>query len=755
MTPVAAAALQSWTLRPWLFGALLLTGAVYLRGWLRVRRQMPERFPAWRLAAFQGGLAVVVVATASPLDAFGGLLLQVHMIQHLLLTMVAPPLVWLGWPATPLLRGLPPAVRRDGLGPFLASSGLGRLAGIIAHPVVCWTSFVVAMWLWHVPALYQLALRSPPWHQVEHASFLVTALLFWWPVVQPRPSRPHWPRWTMIPYLLLADVQNTVFSAWLTFAERVVYPAYAAAPRLGGLTALDDQVAAGVIMWVPGSVLFLVPVGWVVTELLGPVRTPHRASRRGRRTGDGTAARRRAWDLLATPAIGRALRSPVFRRVARTAMLLLAAAIVADGLLGPQMSPMNLAGVLPWTYWRGLGVVALLAAGNFFCMACPFMLPRDLGRRFLPARWRWPRPLRSKWLAVAVVLAYLWAYEVFDLWDSPRATAWIVAGYFAAAFVVDGLFRRASFCKYLCPIGQFHFVGSLVSPLEVRVRDPAVCRSCRTFDCIRGNAGQRGCELGLFQPKKVGSFDCTFCLDCVDACPHQNVGILAVAPGTDLIRDPYRSSLGRWSKRPDIAALVLVLVFGAFVNAAAMVEPVAGAARAGSASGVPGFTWLLAGVVVAAPVIAGACGALGRALGGAAAPWRELTCRFVLSLVPLGFGMWCAHFLFHLLGGAGTAVPVVQRAAAGVGLRVLGEPAWGVAALAAPAGWLVPLEVLLLDLGLLLTLYVGWRIACGYRPSGRRALGLLLPWASLATALWVAGVWILLQPMEMRGMMVH
>ena len=151
----------------------------------------------------------------------------------------------------------------------------------------------------------------------------------------------------------------------------------------------------------------------------------------------------------------------------------------------------------------------------------------------MPPRYRWPRQLRSKWIAAGLLAAYLWAYEAFALWDSPRATAWIIVGYFAAAFAVDSVFKGASFCKYVCPIGQFHFVHSLVSPLQVKVREPAVCGSCSTHDCIRGNDRQRGCELNLFQPKKLGNFDCTFCLDCVQACPQENVGILRVLPGAE------------------------------------------------------------------------------------------------------------------------------------------------------------------------------------------------------------------------------
>jgi polyferredoxin len=235
---------------------------------------------------------------------------------------------------------------------------------------------------------------------------------------------------------------------------------------------------------------------------------------------------------------------------------------------------MNLAGVLPWIHWRGLLILGLLAYGNVFCLACPFLLPRTLARRFLPPGRTWPRWLRSKWLAVLLLALFLWAYEAFSLWDSPWWTAWLALSYFAAAFVIDAFFRGAAFCKYLCPIGQFNFVQSLVSPLEVKVRDPEVCAGCRTKDCIRGRDGIPGCELNLYQPRKAGNMDCTFCLDCAHACPHDNIAVSAEVPGRDLWRDPARSGVGSFAKRPDLAALILLLVFGAFANAVGMVAPV-------------------------------------------------------------------------------------------------------------------------------------------------------------------------------------
>jgi cytochrome c oxidase assembly factor CtaG len=231
---------------------------------------MPHRFGWRQLLCFLAGLDVILVAIVSPIDAHGSRSLLIHMIQHFLLMMVAPPLIWLGAPVAPMLRGLPGPVARLLITAVLTWPPLRRLGRAATHPVLCWLAFVIATWAWHVPALYELALRSHAWHHVQHASFFASALLFWWPVVQPWPSRPRWPRWAMVPYLLLADVQGTILAAVFTFAGRVIYPTYAATQ--GEAEALRDQIAAGVIMWGPGSLVFLVPAGCLVMHLLAPGR---------------------------------------------------------------------------------------------------------------------------------------------------------------------------------------------------------------------------------------------------------------------------------------------------------------------------------------------------------------------------------------------------------------------------------------------------------------------------------------------------
>jgi cytochrome c oxidase assembly factor CtaG len=769
VSPTLDAVLRSWPPAPWLLVALVVCAGVYLRGWLVLHRRHASRWHGGRLAAFLGGLAVIYLALASPIEPFAALLLQVHMLQHLLLMMATAPLVWLGDPLLPLLRGLPRPVLVYWVAPLLATPPLRRLFRRLTHPLMALPLFVAATWLWHLPPLYELALRSEAWHFVQHLSFLGAALLFWYPVVRPYPSRPRWSLWLLLPYLLLADLSNTSLSAFLTFSNRVLYPYYAEVPRLGGLAVLDDQSAAGVLMWVPGSLAFLVPLFAIAVRLLSGEASGVRSQESGslpRRIALPLVASSLTpdsrlltpgFDLLRVPLLGRFLRWRHARVALQVPLLVLAGVVIFDGLRGPQVGAMNLAGVLPWIHWRGLLVLGLLVGGNVFCMGCPFMLPRAVARRWLPGRWSWPRGLRSKWLAVVLIVVFLWAYEAVALWDRPAWTAWIAVGYFAAAFVVDGLFRGASFCKYLCPIGQFNFVQSLASPLEVKARDPAVCASCQTKDCIRGRDGIPGCELHLFVPRKASNMDCTTCLDCVHACPHDNVGLIAGLPAAELWQDRQRSGVGRFSHRPDIAALIVVLVFGAFANAAGMVGPVVDALEQLALSAGIHSQLLMTSVfyliaLVGLPVLAvGGAAMLSRRWGGVKASAVEVATRYAYALVPLGLGMWLAHGSFHLLTSYDTAVPAAQRFLCDHGWTALGTPQWVGSCCRPVMDWLPRLEVLFLDIGLLLSLYTGYRIACAQSPRRSHALRALAPWAVLIMLLFALGTWLVFQPMQMRG----
>ena len=267
------AILASWSFPPWVTALDLLAALLYVRGWLALRRLLPGRFPAWRLLSFLGGIASLQIALASPIDAFDSFSLTDHMSQHMILMMVVPPLVLLGNPMIPLLRGLPRPFARKVLAPILRWRPLVRFFRAITHPAFCWAAFAVSMVGWHLPGPYDLALRSDGWHELEHASFLFTSISFWWPVVQPWPSRARWPRWTVPVYLILADFVNTAVSAFLVFSGRVIYAPYLTFPRLGAISAVSDQVLAGVVMWFVGGFGFVIPAIFLVAKLLSPRRS--------------------------------------------------------------------------------------------------------------------------------------------------------------------------------------------------------------------------------------------------------------------------------------------------------------------------------------------------------------------------------------------------------------------------------------------------------------------------------------------------
>src|SRR5215467_8445887 len=165
------AVLSSWSARPWLAAALLLSAAIYFRGWRALGRRDPIRWHAGKLSAFIGAIATIYAALASPIETFAPLLLTVHMIQHMLLMIVVPIFVWLSAPLMPLVRGLPREIRRYWIAPLLRWPPLVRFARGLVHPAGAWIIFVATTWLWHLPAPYELALASDRWHFVQHACF--------------------------------------------------------------------------------------------------------------------------------------------------------------------------------------------------------------------------------------------------------------------------------------------------------------------------------------------------------------------------------------------------------------------------------------------------------------------------------------------------------------------------------------------------------------------------------------------------------
>jgi putative membrane protein len=270
MSVDAQAVLHSWQVPLGVSFALGLVLLVYLRGWLRLRVLFRDLILIRSLAAFSAGIGCIWIATASPLAAFDEASLSVHMVQHILLMTIGPALTLLGAPALPFLHGLPRPLSRNLISPFLRLVWVKSAGRFLTHPAFCWLAAAISLLIWHVPAVFELALRSDWIHKLEHASFLGVGLLFWWPVLQPWPSTARWPRWSIPLYLFFATFPCDLLSGFLAFCDRVVYSSYLSAPHVFHLSPLEDQQCAAALMWFAVTIIFLIPAVGVSVQILSP-----------------------------------------------------------------------------------------------------------------------------------------------------------------------------------------------------------------------------------------------------------------------------------------------------------------------------------------------------------------------------------------------------------------------------------------------------------------------------------------------------
>ena len=272
MSDPARQIFADWSLPLWLTLSIAITAAIYLRGWILIRKTRPAQFDDTRLGSFLSGLALLWLAIASPMDGFADTLLTAHMVEHLLLMSAIPMLLLYGLPVVPLLRGLPAPVTQWIIGPLLRVRTLRSLGKWLVTPPIAFLLMNLGYLAWHVPAAYDLALENETWHGVEHLCFLITSLLFWWYILRPWPAEKRNSDWGALIYLALADIVMTMLSGFLTFCDRPLYPWYINHPNPFGLPVLEDQVLGAVIMWVLGSFAFLVPAMIITAQLLLPAR---------------------------------------------------------------------------------------------------------------------------------------------------------------------------------------------------------------------------------------------------------------------------------------------------------------------------------------------------------------------------------------------------------------------------------------------------------------------------------------------------
>jgi putative membrane protein len=271
----------SWTFAPAVIVGLVLGVWWYARGVRRLwhAADVGRGIARWRVACFAGGILTLALALLSPIDAVATALFAVHMTQHMLLVVVAAPLLLAGDPGLSTLWALNVPARRSVTAWWRRARVVPAIWRVLRLPLVAWTLHVGTLWVWHLPSLYGAALRDERVHVAEHAAFFLTALVFWYPIVERARSR-RYGFGTTVFYLFAAGLQCTVLGAAITFARRPWYVGHYGTTAAWGLTPLEDQQLAGLIMWIPASLAYLVAL---VPSVLPVLRS-------GPRWSDPTAA---------------------------------------------------------------------------------------------------------------------------------------------------------------------------------------------------------------------------------------------------------------------------------------------------------------------------------------------------------------------------------------------------------------------------------------------------------------------------------
>lgn len=254
----------AWHWRPEVLVPLALLAGAGAVGWARLRGRAPAAAPAWRLALHLMAVAILGAALVSPLDSLAAFLLTAHMAQHVLLMMVAAPLLLLADPFPLVLWALPRPAR------MATGSLLARGWGPLTRPPVAWLGSALGIWLWHLPAAYDAALRHTLVHDLEHLTFFAAGILFWWPVLDPAPRlRAAVHPGLRVVYLVLGGLQTAALGLLIATAPDVLYPSYALVPRLTSLSPLEDQALGGVVMLLAGGLVGMVAVLAMLAKALG------------------------------------------------------------------------------------------------------------------------------------------------------------------------------------------------------------------------------------------------------------------------------------------------------------------------------------------------------------------------------------------------------------------------------------------------------------------------------------------------------
>ncbi len=261
--------LLSWAIDPPVFIGLVLASLGYWLAWRRVqllgRRKPPISHAVW----YYGGILSIAIALLGPFDVYNENSLFMHMAQHLLLLQLAGPMIWLGRPVQLVLQAISPQRSGPVIKTVLRRTWVRSLLTFISHPLVVFLIFNVTMIFWHVPAMYDAALTHPLIHDMEHLAFLSAALIYWWPIIEPVPRHHKLRMGFALGSIFLTGLVAEALGAILSLDGSLLYPFYANAQSLWGLSPLADQEYAGLLMWVGGGMLYLTIIFAIMIRSLG------------------------------------------------------------------------------------------------------------------------------------------------------------------------------------------------------------------------------------------------------------------------------------------------------------------------------------------------------------------------------------------------------------------------------------------------------------------------------------------------------
>jgi hypothetical protein len=462
-------------------------------------------------------------------------------------------------------------------------------------------------------------------------------------------------------------------------------------------------------------------------------------------------------NLLAIPWLRRLLTAPALQPSMQIPLLLLMVIVIFLGLSDVQEGGVNVATKLTWTIWWAGIIFTFFLVGRAWCLACPFGALNEWASRIAAPVRRLPKPFRNIWWATGMFVLLTWADEQLGVVRSPSVTAWIVI-FFAGLAVAIGIFyERRSFCRYLCPIGGLIGIYSMTAPVELRTRDRSVCAADREKSCYRGSAEARGCPMFEFPATMDRNTYCTFCVECVKGCGHDNLLLRLRAFGKDLWASGRRA-LDESYLAVMLVGLTLLVTAGmlsawpGWIEALSRLLPsfVRSTAKPVTYLSIVESVILLGGALAAVPLLVlGGAALSDRLAGDKGLGTRQTFVTFGYMFVPIGLAMHLAHNVGHLLLEGGGIVPAVQRAVAIYTPFSLGTPDWQPMPLASES------VVGVLQMGLLVGFFVvslvaGHLLALRVYPDPRAASRALLPLAALALLFTVVGIVLLNQPMGMR-----